>query len=394
MAAARLARAGARVSIFDPSHPREKPCGGGLTGRALGLVADLVDIHALEPVIISTAGVEDPRGSGAVKVPLIDRGPTRESSLIVVSRTVFDRALVDAAVNAGARLIPERVVEVRRRGAAMIVRTDRQEYEAEHLVGADGATSLVRRTLATPFTRAQLSVAAGFFVHGVSAEAIVIRSMAEQPGYLWSFPRRDHLAVGICAPATNRVTSRELRAQSRSWIEQHGLHRPAKLSPYAWPIPSVGFEDARRMTSAGPGWMLLGDAAGLVDPLTREGIYYALLSGQWAADALAAGPPARAATRYAERLRAEIQPELARAARLSALFFSPRFSRLFVDALRDSASIREVFVDLVAGVQPYRGLRRRLLGTAEWKLAGQAIRLAVMPLVAGTMRPVASPRAT
>ena len=140
--------------------------------------------------------------------------------------------------------------------------------------------------------------------------------------------------------------------------------------------------------------MLLGDAAGLVDPLTREGIYYALLSGRWAADALIETSVSRAVTRYAERLRTEVHPELARAARLSALFFSPTFSTLFVDALTQSPAIRAVFADLVAGVQPYTGLRRRLLGTREWKLAGKAIRLAVMPAFTRTIRPVISPQAT
>ena len=70
-------------------------------------------------------------------------------------------------------------------------------------------------------------------------------------------------------------------------------------------------------------------------------------------------------------------PELSRAARLSRLFFSPRFSRLFVAALSESGPIRQVFADLVAGTQPYRGLRRRLLRTREWKLAGRAMRLVV-----------------
>ena len=134
-----------------------------------------------------------------------------------------------------------------------------------------------------------------------------------------------------------------------------------------------------------PGWSI---------PLTREGIYYALLSGQWAAEAIAGSVAPQAAALYAERLRAEVQPELARAARLSSLFFTHRFSSLFVAALGNSAPIREVFVDLVAGVQPYRGLRRRLLATGEWRLAAGAIRLAVMPLFTGTMKPVVLPHAT
>lgn len=398
MAAVRLARAGASVWLFDPTHPREKPCGGGLTGRALALVSDVIDIGALPAVVVKSAIVEPPSAAASAqrtaRVPLVDRGATPDSSLLVLSRAIFDRALVDAAASAGARLVPEKAIAVSRRGSAMVVRTSRREYESDYVLGADGANSLVRKTLASPFTRAQLSTAAGYFVHGVDDSAIVVKLMREQPGYLWSFPRPGHLAVGVCAAATHRIPASALRVQSLSWIENHGLLGRDYLLPYAWPIPSVGFEDALRMTCSGPGWMLLGDAAGLVDPLTREGIFYALLSGIWAAEALTANSHARAAALYSDRLRADIQPELARGARLSGLFFSPRFSGLFVDALSESDGIRKVFVDLVGGVQPYRGLRRRLLGTGEWKLAAKAIRLAVFPAFTGTIRPVVSPQAT
>ena len=65
-----------------------------------------------------------------------------------------------------------------------------------------------------------------------------------------------------------------------------------------------------RMALEGPGWMLLGDAAGLVDPLTREGIYYALLSAQWAADALATASSERAASLYASRSITKSGPRL------------------------------------------------------------------------------------
>lgn len=138
--------------------------------------------------------------------------------------------------------------------------------------------------------------------------------------------------------------------------------------------------------------MLLGDAAGLVDPLTREGIYYALLSGQWAADALVAAGGPRAATHYASTVLGEMFPELARAARLSRLFFTPAFSSLLVQALDESEAIRNVFVDLVGGVQPYRGLRRRLVATRQWTLAWRVIRMLMRPGFTGTMTPVALPQ--
>ncbi len=398
-AAARLARAGASVTLFDPTLPREKPCGGGLTGRALALVADLIDIRSLPSVVIESASVESPspleHGSpaDAARIPLA-RSDADVISLVVLSRAVFDGALANAAVSAGARLLPERVIEISRIGARWAVRTDRREHRADYILGADGANSLVRKTLATPFGRPHLSVAAGYFVHGVTDSAIAIQSVAEQPGYLWSFPRPDHLAVGICAPATDRVSSAKLRAQTLRWLDHHGLHRGTRLVSYAWPIPSIGGHPRRDTPFAGRGWMLLGDAAGLVDPLTREGIYYALLSGHWAAEALAANGPACAAERYAGRLDSEVRPEIARAAHLSVPFFSPRFSALLVRALRESAPVREVFVDLVNGVQPYRGLRRRLLATHEWTLAMKTIRMLLTPGFTGTMKPVVSSQAT
>jgi geranylgeranyl reductase family protein len=402
MAAVRLARAGAEVLLFDPSHPREKPCGGGLTGRALGLVADVVDVASLESVCAQSAHVESPDGTGRfAAVPLTNHGATAASSLVVLSRAVFDAAMLDAAVRAGAKLIAEKVVAVS--GASvpgqMKVSTHLGEHRVDFVLGADGTNSVVRKTFSVPFRRDQLSIAAGYFVHGATADAITIKSTLDQPGYLWSFPRADHLAVGMCTPAASRIGAGELKRQSLAWIRSHHLDRDTRPEPYAWPIPSVpaspsehGYQWKGCDRCAGSGWMLLGDAAGLVDPLTREGIYYALLSGEWAAAALTSCSLTEAPLAYEQRIEAHIRPELARAAKLSGMFFTPAFSRLLVDALEHSESIRRIFGDLVAGTQPYRGLRRRLLATREWKLAGRAIRIGLAPVFTSTMKAEFSPR--
>jgi flavin-dependent dehydrogenase len=395
MAAVQLARAGAAVSLFDPSHPREKPCGGGLTGRALELVSGVIDLSKLRAIVVKSVNVEPPDGTGdAAAVPLLDRGISGASSLVVLSRAVFDRALVDAAIDAGAELIAEKVVDVRAgsngRGP-LLLKSNRREHRADFVLGADGANSLVRKRCSSAFSREQVSIAAGFFVHGATSSAIAIKSMLEQSGYLWSFPRPDHLAVGVCAPATVRTSSSDLLRQSRGWIRSHQLDRGTRLRQYAWPIPSVGSRASEGDRSAGPGWMLLGDAAGLVDPLTREGIYYALLSGQWAADALTSCSSDDAPCAYQARLDSTIRPELARAAKLSRIFFTPWFSSLMVEGLGHSAGIGRVFADLVAGRQTYRGLRRRLLATHEWRLAGRAIQLGITTGFTGTMNGI-SPR--
>src|SRR5262249_57364715 len=119
-------------------------------------------------------------------------------------------------------------------------------HRADFVIGADGANSLVRRRVSKPFSREQLSVATGFFVHGRSSDEIVIELTADPPGYIWSFPRPDHLAVGVCAQAdvtAQRSLSGALRARTAAWIHAalpDSQRSPADLDPYAWPIPSLG----------------------------------------------------------------------------------------------------------------------------------------------------------
>ena len=121
--------------------------------------------------------------------------------------------------------------------------------------------------------------------------------------------------------------------------------------------------------------MLVGDAAGLVDPITREGIFFALASGAWAADAAMAGDAAR----YAARVRSDLLPELVHAARLKAGFFRLASTHLLIRALRHSGAVREVMADLIAGRQTYAGLRWRLLKTLEWRLAWEALTMGRRP---------------
>lgn len=358
-AACRLARAGVRVAIIDGSHPREKACGGGVTGRALELIGD-GQRFPRRP--IDCARFEQTGRSAAVPLP--------PGALVVASRATYDRALVDAALDAGAELVAERALDVTVGQDVASVRTARRTLYASWLVGADGAAGITRRRLARPFRRDQLSIATGFFARDVTSSEILVRFTDTPPGYAWVFPRPDHLAIGVCAQA-DAANSTALRDWTRRWIDTAGLGRPGtRLEPYAWPIPSLGPADFERERAAGQRWILVGDAAGLVDPITREGIFFALQSSDACAEAiLGQRDPAG---RYLEALRRGIYPELSRAAHLKARFFEPRFIRLLVDAL-DRPAIAAIMADLVAGRQPYRGLRRRLLRTWELRLAWEFI---------------------
>jgi len=360
-AAWRLARAGMRVAIFDGSHPREKPCGGGVTGRALDLVRDAIDSSALRAVTI--ADITFAHGSRIANV-LLDDCTGSTPQLTVTARTRFDGALLDAAVRAGAVLVGERVRDVSSAASGWRISTAAGSADASWVLGADGPTSLVRRRVLRRFDRADLSIATGFFVHGVASRSVSIAFEDDPPGYLWSFPRPDHLAVGVCAQADAAESAALLQIAS-SWVARH-VTGPSTLERYSWPIPSLREHTLERERPAGQRWMLLGDAGGMVDPITREGIFFALVSGEAAADSLLEDGDAAAA--YVERIRSLVYDELMRAAQLKSRFFNPRFTGLLLRALEESAAIRRIMADLVAGRQAYRGLRRRLLGTLHLRL--------------------------
>ena len=365
-AARLLARSGARVAIIDGSHPREKPCGGGITGRGLELAAEAIagaGIHVVEAV---SAAFETRGRAAAVQLPQRHNG---QAALGIVSRRELDAALLLAARRAGAAHVNARATRIEARAGGWVVSTPSALVHADWLVGADGTNSLVRRSVARAFPRSELSIASGYFVRGVSGTSVALDFDDVPTGYLWSFPRADHLAAGACAQATVSSSS-QLLARAERWIREH-VPPGYLLERYSWPIPSLTASAIGREQPAGDRWMLAGDAAGLVDPITREGIYFALLSGEHAAASLARASPAAA---YAERLRDTVYAELAYAARLKQRFFRPELLMLLVRALARNHRIRAVMADLIAGRQSYAGLRRRLLGTLDLRLMMEWLR--------------------
>jgi len=188
-------------------------------------------------------------------------------------------------------------------------------------------------------------------------------------GYLWAFPRPDHVSVGICAPL-GEVPTRELLERLRREVAST---MPALWDPeaerYARTIPSPSADPRDILEAAGDGFALVGDAAALADPITGEGISYALRSGALLAETLLAeGSPAR----YPERILGDFGRDLLRAAALQRRFYRPAFAGRMVRYAARSHAIRDVLGDLVLGQQGYDGLKRRLLWTLPRFLAEAA----------------------
>jgi flavin-dependent dehydrogenase len=356
------------VTIFDASHPREKPCGGGLTARALDLLPPAPAGDPLPARFVESCRFEWGTAEG-VDVPL-------RRAVAVAARSELDAWLLRRAVAEGSSHVAERVSEVdgsgRVRTTAGIART------FDLVVGADGTGSLVRRTLLGPTPKERLMMAGGWYARGTSP--MVVRFVPEMAGYLWLFPRRDHVGVGICAPLAAVPTKRMLDRLERdvaigfpALIEDGGIWGDRRVPPaqrasadsfrasegrYAHTIPSPTADPRSILELAGPRWALVGDAAALADPITGEGIYFALRSATVLAETLReTGSPAA----YPSRALEDFGRELNKAAALRDRFFAPALSRRMIAYARRSAAIRNVLADLVLGEQGYLSLKRRLL---------------------------------
>ncbi len=191
--------------------------------------------------------------------------------------------------NGRVRHICQRVTGLERAGEGWTVHTAAVEtFLADFLVGADGVRSIVRRQVVGPIPRQHLAMAVGYRVRGVP-DAIVFQTFDDLDGYLWSFPRADHASVGI-ASRLGAVRPWDLWRRVDRFLDEvcpgaDKLDRyvallPMTQDPSLWDTPCVG-----------PGWALLGDAAGHVHPITGEGIAYALWSAELLAEAFARGGP-------------------------------------------------------------------------------------------------------
>ncbi len=147
--------------------------------------------------------------------------------------------------------------------------------------------------------------------------------------------------------------------------------------PYAALIPGTP-RDGGNPRLAGDGWALIGDAGRHVDPLTREGIYYAMLSGQILAESLAMGEPSA----YPAIWSRGCLPELSWAASHGDGFFATRFVEALVFLCARSRAIQSTLSDVIAGRQEYRSLKRRLLLSAPAvgaQIASHALRRGLSP---------------
>jgi len=211
-----------------------------------------------------------------------------------------------------------------------------------------------------PLQRDELEMTQGYFVPE-TAEAITIKFLPHFEGYIWSFPRQDHLSVGICG-SMSAHTSAELKSHLGTFVDQHKIVT-AGAKFYSHVLPSPQEHTFSQRSVLGRNWAMIGDAAACVDPLTGEGLFYALRSGELLGRALAEGCPEK----YPARVKAAFSAELEFAARIVRRFYRGSFlgtsvSTRMVQFMRKSPVFRQLVGDLFSGAQDYTTLKQRVLG--------------------------------
>jgi geranylgeranyl reductase family protein len=359
--------AGIPVRLLDrAAFPRNKPCGGGISTRALrrfpylGRALPRIATH-----IVSRMYLEGPDGRSAT----VDAG---EPAALMIRRVEFDALLVSLAVAAGAELVAGAdVVQAREEPDRVSLTTrDGRTFQTPLVIAADGVHSVVAR-------RVGLNP-------GWPASALALDMMEETPrerlrdvdpsamwvsygdhGYAYVFPKREHVNVGIgyllshyrqAIDAAPYELQRAFVGRLRDRGVVVGQSAPENFTPFLIPVGGP-------LRTPGRGRVLLaGDAGGFVNAVTAEGIYYAMVSGELAAAAIQSAPDvATMATRYGRACDDEIGAELRDSVRIQRyLFANPVRIAQLIDGVNREDAIKRLVVRFVTGHSSYRQLRRRI----------------------------------
>ena len=352
--AALHARPELRVLLLDRAEfPRDKTCGDGITPHIFDVLAELGVTGLFEdwqPVRRLSLSL----GQASVQREL--RRPTW-----VIPRTVFDARLVESAVGAGAILQRRRVKSVVPGADGVMIDG---ELTAPVVIGADGAHSMVRTAAGLPPARRRALALRGYVPTPADRAGlqVIAYGPGQQPSYAWSFDRGD----GYSNVGYGELLTRRRPTPSRTVLMQRletllpgataegdnwkGYHLP--LSSWRWPHP-----DGRIL--------LAGDAASLINPMTGEGIYDAVVSGMLAGGTAAITPSAAAGARYRTAVRTRLGSHQRHTAAVARLSSSPALVTLGIRAARRNQAVFDDLVEVgLASGRVSRRATRSLVSTA------------------------------
>jgi menaquinone-9 beta-reductase len=331
--AIRAARAGARVVVVEKGpYGRDKICGDGLTPRAVAALDELdIPLDAAHHIV----GLRMIAGKQVRELPWGSGGRFPDHGAVWPRRRL-DAALIDAAAAAGAdvRFETEGMPVLDADGRAVGIETPHGRVDADLVVAATGAPGAVARLLGAervpdePFglaIRAYVESPRHADAHIEACLTIKDDRGTWVPGYGWMFPCGDGTVnIGVGALSTMKgfkgLNLNHLLESYRHLVQESWGIGPNLERPRAWRLPMTASK------RHGPGWVAIGDAAGLVNPMNGEGIDYGLESGMLAADLFLADP-ATAPAEYDRLIGERFDGFLRTGRRFAFLIGHPRLMR-------------------------------------------------------------------
>lgn len=352
-AATTACKSGLDVAIIDKAtFPRDKLCGGLFTGRSEKAMCAIFGREVTPELFLTSDHMRF--FAGGETLADIENTPPMHLTM----RRDFDTMLHAHAVNAGATpFLGAPITELDTTKKTLTLR-DGTQMEYGVLIGADGVSSFVGRTLfGRPFNPDE--IAFGLEIESPIQEtrdgAVEIDFDAAHWGYGWSFPKHKSMTVGVCG-----LTSRnaDMKSNMAAYVDQLGADETLKYKGQYLP-----FGDYKKQPGRGA-VLLAGDAAGLVDPITGEGIALAMESGALAADAaveaLKSEAPQSAFAVYAKKLT-PIHKSLAQARMWRLIMFPKATEGYFKKAFARGSHLQMKYLELLAGEADYGDLRWELI---------------------------------
>ena len=369
VAARTLAATGIETLLVDRhAFPRNKPCGGGITTRVLRRFPWLPD--AIAPIDRHAVSILHLEGPDRTVVEITSPRPC----VLLIRRVEFDNALASQALAAGARFQSGfEITQVEETATGVTLRArDGSVLKAPIVIAADGVHSVIAKRLGLnprwPRSRLALDMMEETDTLAATRPDVlwIAYGYRDLDGYAYIFPKARHVNVGIGCLLSHYdahvdVHPDELQEELIRTLEARDMLRGRRdadcFTPYLIPVGGPLDVTARGRV------LLCGDAGGFVHGVTAEGIYYAMVTGEHAARAVAAHRhrPEKAAAAYERAWRAEIGPELADSVLLPQVLFGDRSQvREAVAAAQDSPVTAGV-LEMVRGERSYASLRRRLI---------------------------------
>lgn len=265
-----LTRAGKKVKLFDHRAPWEKPCAGMLG-------PGIIEEHPLlskypYPKIIHNGFLHISPRSDKTFAPASKPFP-------VVSRLEFGEFLIHQAQETGTFFIKEKVLNIYRDRLKWRITTVRRTYESDFLVGADGARSIVRKSIIGKTSDKHMSRSCGYLLDGINEKQCIVKYL-DIHGFIWAVTRPYNLGVGIFAHM--RASSVKYLFSELNNFIQENYPQARLIKKWTALIPMTNDPSFFDIPCCGDNWLLIGDAAGHVDPIYGEGIRYALKSAELA----------------------------------------------------------------------------------------------------------------